>query len=241
MIERKVEWHRMRREELVQAARERAMVILPVGSMEQHGLHLPVNTDTATAWHIAVSAAQMLEDMPIVVAPPVWSGLSPHHMKYGGTISLRLETFTNLISDICSSIVAHGFGSIVLLNGHGGNRGLLEALAVDLRYRLEVPVLAITYWDLISEELEAVREGRGKGIGHSGEMETSIQLFLQKDLVAVDQLELVPGVTDDPALGRPEKGERLMKVASERLAKRLRALVGEFKNWPDNPFALPIG
>jgi creatinine amidohydrolase len=197
--------------------------------MEQHGLHLPVNTDIATAWHIAVSAAQMLEDVPIVVAPPVWSGLSPHHMKYGGTISLRLETFAGLIGDICSSIVAHGFGAIVLLNGHGGNQGLLEGLALDLRHRLKMPVLAITYWDLIPDEMEAVREGRGKGIGHSGEMETSIQLFLQRDLVAADQLELVPGVTDDPAWGRPEKGERLMKAAAERLAKRLRALISELE------------
>ena len=233
--ELKVEWDRMCRGELARAAEKGSIVVLPVGAMEQHGPHLPVNTDVVTVWHVAVTAARLLEDVPIVVAPPVWSGLSPYHMTYAGTISLRLETLAKLVEDICTSIAAHGFRAIVLLNGHGGNRGLLKGMALELRDRLEIPVLAVTYWDLMMETIEAVREGQGRSIGHAGEMETSIQLFLQEELVVADQMKLAPGVTDDPGLGRREKGGRLMEAAGESLAAWLRVVAREIDSLMDDP------
>lgn len=212
-----VEWEKLRRGELAALAREGAWVLVPVGSMEQHGEHLPVDTDTMSAWHVARNAARALEHPPTVVTPPVWAGLSPHHMKFPGAISLRLETLTSLISDICSSIASQGFGGIVLLNGHGGNRSLLDALALELRHRLGLPILAVTYWDLIPEVLEEVREGEGTSIGHSGELETSIQLYLQPQRVA-DHRPMAPGITDDPVLAGAAKGQRLMEAAAEALA-----------------------
>jgi len=212
-----VEWEKLRRGELGALAQAGAWVLVPVGSMEQHGEHLPVDTDTMTAWHVARSAAAALEHPPTVVTPPVWAALSPHHMIFPGTISLRVETVTSLLADICASVASQGFGGIVLLNGHGGNRSLLEALALELRHRLSVPILAVTYWDLIPEVLEEVREGKGVSIGHSGELETSIQLYLQPQRVA-DERPLAPGITDDPALGEAAKGQRLMEAAAEALA-----------------------
>jgi len=220
-----VEWEKLRRGELGALAEAGAWVLLPVGSMEQHGEHLPVDTDTMTAWHVARSAAAMLEHPPTVVTPPVWAGLSPHHTAFPGAISLRLETLASLITDICASIASQGFGGIVLLNGHGGNRSLLEALALELRHRLSLPILAVSYWDLIPEVLEEVREGKGVSIGHSGELETSIQLYLQPQRVA-EERPLVRGITDDPALGQTAKGQRLMEAAGEALADYVQRAAG---------------
>ena len=216
-----VEWGKLRRGELAALARDGAWVLVPVGSMEQHGEHLPVDTDTVSAWHVARSAASMLEHPPVVVTPPLWAGLSPHHTAFPGAISLHLETLTSLIADICANITSQGFGGIVLLNGHGGNRSLLEALALELRHRLGVPILAATYWDLIPGVLEEIREGEGFSIGHSGELETSIQLYLQPGRVA-DHRPLAPGITDDPALAEAAKGQRLMEAAAEALADYVR-------------------
>lgn len=216
-----VEWEKLRRGELATLAQAGAWVLVPVGSMEQHGEHLPVDTDTMSAWHVARSAVRMLEHPPAVVTPPVWAGLSPQHTAFPGAISLRLETLTSLIGDICANIASQGFAGIVLLNGHGGNQSLLEALALELRHRLKVPILAATYWDLIPEVLEEVREGEGIGIGHSGELETSVQLYLQPERVA-DHRPLVVGITDDPTLAEAAKGQRLMEAATEALADYVR-------------------
>jgi creatinine amidohydrolase len=138
-------------------------------------------------------------------------------MAFPGSISLRLETLCAVIADISASIVAQGFGGIVLVNGHGGNRSLLEAVALQVRHDLGIPILPVSYWDLIPEVLEEVREGQGTSIGHSGEMETSIQLYLQPQRVA-DERPLVRGMTDDATLGEEAKGRRLMQAAAEALA-----------------------
>ena len=84
---KKIFWQEMRRTEFEEAAAAGAVVVIPMGSTEQHGLHLPVNTDLNCAQSIAVRAAQMVDEFPVIVAPPIWSGLSPHHMPFPGTIT----------------------------------------------------------------------------------------------------------------------------------------------------------
>ncbi len=232
-MDRVVEWGKLRRGELAALAEAGAWVLLPIGSMEQHGEHLPVDTDTVSAWHVACGAARGLEHPPAVVTPPVWVGLSPHHMGFPGSLTLRLETLSSVIADICASIAAQGFEGIVLLNGHGGNQALLQALALELRHRLELLVLHVTYWDLIWDLLGELREGAGTSIGHSGELETSIQLYLQPQRVT-EHRPLARGVTDDPALGQASKGQRLMDAATEALAdyvQRAAAWLSEHSLW----------
>ena len=138
-MDRIVEWGKLRRGELATLAEAGAWVLLPIGSMEQHGEHLQVDTDTMSAWHVALGAACAMEHPRAVVTPPVWVGLSPHHMGFPGSITLRLETLSSVIADICASIASQGFEGIVLLNGHGGNQALLEALALELRHKLGLP------------------------------------------------------------------------------------------------------
>ena len=122
-----VEWSRLRAEELRRLAAEDAIVIVPVASQEQHGPHLPVQIDTLLCTEVARRAARRVaEHRPIVVLPPVWTGLSEHHMAFGGTITLDFPAFLALLRGICLSLKRHGFRRILLLNGHGGNIAALK-------------------------------------------------------------------------------------------------------------------
>src|SRR5580704_9479228 len=99
--EYEVEWRKLRADELRERARADALVILPIGSIEQHGPHLPVEVDSMLGETVAL--------------PMLWTGLSEHHMSFGGTITLDVATFTAVIEGICTSIVRHGFRRIALL------------------------------------------------------------------------------------------------------------------------------
>jgi creatinine amidohydrolase len=211
-------WAQRTREEFPEWARRGTVVIVPIASIEQHGLHLPVNTDCQTAEHVAREAAR-LADVPVLVTPIIPFGVSPHHMMYPGTISLRVETVVNVLRDVCESIIAHGFERILILSGHGGNGNTIGAAALEMRYRMNRQIQACCWFDLIPDMFEATREGPKVGIGHSGEMETSTILVLAPGLVRRERYSLVGGITDDPSLATAAKGERILKAAAEAVAK----------------------
>src|SRR5437763_15545947 len=118
---KKVLWQEMWRHEVAEALKHDPVVIVPVGSVEQHGPHCPMDVDIVGPFSMAVRTAQRVEDFPVIVAPPVWSGFTHYNMGFPGTISLRIETFLNLLADICRSIAANGFRRIVVITGPGGN------------------------------------------------------------------------------------------------------------------------
>src|SRR5205814_8498149 len=110
-----------------------AIDLLPIGSMEQHGPHLPVQVDTLLVSEVAARTARMVaEETPIVVLPTIWSGLAEHHMSLGGTLTLDLATFFGLVRGIVRSVARNGLGRTLLLNGHGGNMSALNALVGEL-------------------------------------------------------------------------------------------------------------
>ncbi len=106
-----VEWARMTAPELrAIAAREGALAILPAGSLEQHGPHLPVITDTASASAAAIAAARLVaNDVPVAVLPGLWLGLSEHHLPFGGTISVDYAAYRAILESIVRSLRAIGF------------------------------------------------------------------------------------------------------------------------------------
>ena len=165
----------MLRHELLDAASRGAVVIVPVGSVEQHGPHLPLDVDISVPYHLAVRAAIRCADLPVLVAPPVTFGVAHYKMGEPGTISLRLETFLSLLCDVARSIWKNGFRRIVLLNGHGGNIHPLGAAAVKLSEE-DVWTIPLTYWQMVPDELAAWSEADAGSIGHAGEWETSLQL-----------------------------------------------------------------
>ena len=95
-------WTERTREEFPEWAERGAVVIVPIGSTEQHGLHLPVDTDRRTAEYVSYQAACTAEDVPILVAPTIPLGISPHHMAFPGAISLRVETLMAVLRDVCT-------------------------------------------------------------------------------------------------------------------------------------------
>ena len=238
-----VEWRRMRADELREAARRDAMVILPVASLEQHGPHLPVETDTTIGEAVAIGTARRLAEMGerAVVLPALWTGLSEHHMPFGGTITLGLPAFAAVIEDVCHSVARHGFRRIVLSNSHGGNENALRTLTDELTVKLRVPVIQFTYAHAARPEIAALLTTQD-GVRHACEAETAMMLALRPELVARARtpprdapspaesglyrwrsfaVRTETGVRGNPDAGTAEQGERLIAAITEALAGKL--------------------
>src|SRR5439155_3312950 len=125
---RTVYWQKLRRPEIAAARDAGAVVLLPVGSTEQHGAHLAVDMDAMGATAVSARAAEQVTEFPVLVAPTVWSGYSPHHMENPGTITLPFDTFAAVLTDVVDSIMRPGFRHVFLINAPGGNIGHLSAL-----------------------------------------------------------------------------------------------------------------
>ncbi|WGF86463.1 creatininase family protein [Marinivivus vitaminiproducens] len=241
-----VEWGRLRAHELRALAEREAVVIVPVGSLEQHGPHLPTFTDTLLVSEVAIRAARLAyERQPVLVTPCVWTGLSEHHMIFGGTVTLDYATFAALLRGIVGSLVQHGFERICLLNGHGGNVAALRTITEELTLEFDVPIVSGTYWHIAGERVNALLETQDT-IRHACEAETSMVMALAPERVDRDKLadadhdddnarspsdplyrwsdfaERTPtGALGTPSAATPEKGERLLAEAAAVLADRL--------------------
>jgi creatinine amidohydrolase len=167
--------------------RDRTVMILPLGSVEQHGRHMPLGTDTMLASSLALSAADRRRGA-VVVLPPPWYGFSAHHMAFAGTITLQASTMMALVEDIVSGVVTHGFRRILLLNGHGGNNGVIDVLASTLGHRFHgrARIAALTYFQLARQAIASIRDSRAGGMGHACEFETAMMLHLRPEIVALE-------------------------------------------------------
>jgi creatinine amidohydrolase len=247
---KKVLWQECWRHELEAALPHDPVVIVPVGSIEQHGPHCPPDVDISIPFHLAVATAQAIDDFPVLVAPPVSYGFTHFNMGHAGTLTLQLETFIAVLCDVCRSLKANGFQRIVLVNGHGGNVAPQRSAAVKLAEE-DVWALPIVYWEMARDELLAWSEADGGSIGHGGEWETSLQLYLRPQLIAKDKMarnewprpedafspevakfasfperrrEAPLGVMGDPFVASAAKGERLFHVLTSRLVQTCREL-----------------
>lgn len=180
----------LRWSEVAALDRDTTLIIQPTGAIEQHGHHLPIDTDIHDSSEIAYRAAEQAQAAGlgnVLVAPPVWWGTSPHHLAYPGTISLKMSTMSDLLVDIVASLWKHRFYRILFLNGHGGNAGVLSATALRISEEVGISPAVVSYWQLIRETLREVGESPIGGFGHACEMETSIQLHLREDRVDMAQ------------------------------------------------------
>ena len=223
---KKTQWQYLRRDEIRRFAQEDAVVVIPVASIEQHGEHLPVNTDASNCWSITTRAAETIDGFPVVVAPVVAPGYSPHHMAHAGSISLSFDTFVRVLTETAVAVHSHGFRKILLLNGHGGNSAIVSAMRLKLSAEQDISVVCYTYWDLpgVSPAWRSISETDAGFVGHAGEVETSLQLYLQPELVKMDGARWVPGMYGNPERASREKGEQFFNAAVAGLVEVLTEL-----------------
>jgi len=132
-VNAEIEWSRLRAPQLRDLASKDAVVIVPIGSTEQHGPHLPTQVDCLLVGEVARRAAtRAYATVPTLITPTVWSGLAEHHMSLGATLSVDFQTFFALVRGISRSLVRHGFRNVLLLNGHGGNIAALTVAVNEL-------------------------------------------------------------------------------------------------------------
>ncbi|WP_049892876.1 creatininase family protein [Natronococcus jeotgali] len=230
-----------------------SVLVVPVGSIEQHGEHLPVMTDTLLANGVATAGAKhAAEDVPVLVAPPIRPGYSPHHLSLGGTLSAGFETLLNFVRDTADSGLENGFDALLLVNGHGGNTPLIGAAVSELgREHPETEILGVTYFELVTDFVDEVRDSDTGGMAHGGEFETSLMMYLHPELVDTDAMpatywdeqydlggdDLVSGgplsvyrqfeeYSDSGAIGDPNvadetTGEQLFEATTEAFAELL--------------------
>jgi len=175
-LARTVQLERMTSPEVKLACKAaKGVAIIPIGAIEVHGPHLPIGTDSIETYEIGLRAARLAG---VVVAPLIWYGNSRSFMDFPGSIGVRPEVLKELVKDIALSLIRHGFDKLVVLDGHGGNYGILDVLIEDLHLETKALVCHARAWELATLPKP---EGTPDYDGHGGSSETSVMLALWPD------------------------------------------------------------
>ena len=168
----------------------RVIAVMPLGATEQHGPHLPLSVDANLAHSMVHAAiAHLPSSVPALFLPVQRIGYSPEHSAFAGTLSLKADTVIRLWTDIAESVAVSGVSKLVLFNTHGGNVGLMDVVARDLRTRLGMLVYCVSWFNLPlkgtdGEDLMARFSAEEQRFGvHGGEVETAMMLALKPRLV----------------------------------------------------------
>ena len=163
------------------------LVLLPIGSTEQHGPNLGMGQDHLIAEAFCELAAERLRPRLLVVPAIPW-GISDHHMDFPGSMTLRPETFLDLLEDVIGSMTHHGLRRFLLVNGHGGNQALASAAVQDFGLRLDVDFVGAVMHSMLDPD-DARDAIRGDlPTGHADEFEASYSYYLNPALVRTDAL-----------------------------------------------------
>jgi len=177
---------------------KRTVALVPVAALEQHGLHLPLDTDAFLVTRVVeAAAARARAGDPVLVTPTIFAGSSEHHMEFTGTVSLRPETLAAVVRDVCSSLARHGFRRLLIVNGHGGNRAVLACAVQSIGLEERVFVSTLDYWTLSADVVAGVRESPAGGMAHACEFETSLMLHLRPESV---RMKLIAREIPEPRL-----------------------------------------
>jgi creatinine amidohydrolase len=192
-----------------EAVEQRKVVILPVGATEQHGYHLPINTDNLLVGSVCDAAGRRSpEDM--LILPQVSYGYCHHVMDFPGSINIEPSTFVRFLLDITRSVAYHGFKRIIVINGHGSNHPLVDQVGRQTNLQTDAMCATLSWWQLVAdywnnEVRESVMPG---GCAHACELETSMYMHIDGGRVRRDRIKgAVPSyMTDIP------EGDRWQKV-----------------------------
>lgn len=217
-------------------------VIVPFGSLEEHGPHLPLSTDTFHAEEVARRAAAVY---PLLVAPPIHYGLCRSTSEHPGTISISGNTLKALALDVGRELCRQGCRQVILLTGHAGGThmaALLEAGEQLLRELPDIKVAVVNVLDLLGEALKQAPDlVQTPGDAHAGEVETALMLAVHPDLVsgtAPAEWPAFPkfilarrkrkfwpgGVWGNPGAGTREQGEKILHYEVNLLVELVKIL-----------------
>ncbi|HDI02009.1 MAG TPA: creatininase family protein, partial [Ignisphaera sp.] len=203
---------------------DKKIAILPIGSIERHGDHLPLGTDTIEAMYIAERVA---EKLCIHLFPPIWYGSSRGLRRFSGTIDIGDEPLYHYVYRVLLEIARHGYKLIVVLNGHGGNTQALRLAAKRASFDSGAAIAVINWW---SEVAQDKRKELFKYPGHAGEDETSAMLYIAPETVDMSVArDHVVDISIDIALYSPEIEELLYPYAV--LGKATMASAEKGKIW----------
>ena len=220
-------------------------IVIPLAATEQHGLHLPVSTDSLLLGEVIRRAAERLADR-VVFAPLMWLGNSHHHLDFVGGVSASPRAYLDTLLDLAENFLPHGFERIVFINGHGGNvipgKQAVFELRQKYRERENLQLLFTSYWSLGSKPPQLNSQLQQDQLGHACEWETSMLLRIAPELVK-DFATLEPvgfeipfepayrgwitkertktGHIGDPRSATAEKGEILLRVFAADVASFL--------------------
>lgn len=232
------------------------LVLIPLGAHEQHGPNSVVATDTISADALCRAAAALVGPS-VAVAPAIPWGISWHHMRFPGAITLRPATLIAVLEDIVGSLHAHGLTRFLVVNGHGGNTAVLTAAIEQIKYENDVPLIASIFgYALIAEQARLLLPP--EAIGHGGADEAAVVMSVAPHLarthtavapefsgIQTETSQLLAayggvlgrrfedvtrnGVTGDASVATPALGEQILTCAAQRLAEIIAVMVREDK------------
>lgn len=227
------------------------VAIVPVGSTEQHGPHMTLDTDSAIAEAFSRLLCEQLGS-DAILCPTLRLGMSEHHLAFAGSLTLRAPTLLALIEDVIESLGHHGMKRVLLVNGHGGNQDALR-LAARAAARDKTAEVAAVMWAILAADLIAERAAT-KRHAHACDIETSVALAIAPEVVLRDRIEApaplpaapplaepgarydipVPfeqwtsnGSLGDPRLATKELGDEIVAMALSRAVEFARRFIGK--------------
>jgi creatinine amidohydrolase len=247
-------YNRLTWPEMNEAIGMQKVVILPVGSTEQHGPHMPLDTDAFLVESVCQEVGRRIPEQALVL-PTLAYGLNRHHIDFPGTIHIEPEVFIAFCLNITKSVAYHGFRKMIIVNGHGSNMPLCDIVARKTVLETDSLCSAVTYISLGVEAFEGIRES--EVLAHADEFETSLYLYLAEERVRRDRMVAGDdvmgrflssdstanyparfndywgrwtnqGVHGDPRSASAEKG----RVLWEAVVGALVAMVQEWRAWP---------
>lgn len=176
--------------EIKAAASNQPVCVIPCGTVEQHGYHLPLSVDFVTSGIISERAVRLVAPDALLL-PTVSYGFNEHHMDFPGTIAIPGADFINYCANIGLSLARHGFSKILYVNGHGSNRPFLEIAAREVCNRSDAFAGLVSWWSLVPAVMlnEVLQSEKPGGVSHACELETSALLYLRPDLVDMSKAE----------------------------------------------------
>jgi len=240
-------------------------VVVPLGSLEQHGHHLPLFVDSIQVQQIAQMVEQRMKDR-LLLLPTQWLGCSDHHRDFPGTISVSSSVYMQMVKSLARGILSAGFQRIFFLNGHGGNEAPAAAALAELigeSDRADGAHLAFASWWQVAADVIAKNNAkmRTPGISHACEYETSMILAIRPELAgqAASSTPVIEnawysseyggkvqlfhryhrltsaGSMGSPSAGTAEKGRELL----ETVVSCICAFLADFAKWPLLPVIAP--